>query len=532
MPIALRGILILLLAAGAFASGVWLRVRLWDWTLHSRFLPDITNGYNWGREADRVGYLNLYETLGQPERGRRYTDYAPLRLGVMSAWVQWLKWREYPLTPYPDDNAQFTRDYHAPLLNFNMTLETLTALSAALLAWHVRRRNAAPGDRWGAAWLALIAGLLVWFNPALIYEAHAWPQWDIWPMPFFLLALYCGFRRWWLVAGLLIGAGSMLKGQILIVGWTIPLWALCVGDWRGTFRVVLGAYVAIMLIGSPWVFSHYDPTTSARAIHTDAIGITNLATLAAILLPRRFSPTRVCAVLAVCLYVSMRYLGGTDYWLQSSFSVGTWNYPRMIMGSTSNLPAILQHRYGFTDVHYVLFTLPALAYFDASGAEQWRWGGQVTIRTLMLSIFFTLSAINAIRAAMLDRQRDPRVLLALTLPWLLFFLIPCQIHERYLIFAAICSATWAVCSPGILMIGVIVTLVAAIHMMQWTLGGSVDVARRLGELPGRPLQQIRQWLDGTHPDIAWLLLLAAAVLLYNILTPRLRRGDDGTEPHA
>ncbi len=506
-----------IVAALALCEGVRLRWNLWEWTQPIRFVGDINNGFNHGRRASEWGYLNVYERL-KPEPGRATIDYGPLRLGVMSAWVSWLKSNDYPTTDYRSDDVQKTRAYHAPLLNFNMTMELLAAVAAFLLVWHVRRRSIDPAQHAWALPLSLLAALLVWFNPASMLEAHAWPQWDVWPMPFFLFALYCGLRRWWLAAGLLIGFGSMFKGQILMVGWTIPLWAFCMGDWRGALRTIVGVFAAIMLVGSPWALSNYDEATKLRIIHPAAIGITVLATLAAILVPRRFSPALVCFAIATSLYVSMSWLGGTDYWYRSALDVGTWHFHTMRMGPTSNLPAILETQWQW-QIDDLLFTLPAFAYRDSAGAEGLRIGGDITMRTLLLSIYFGLSALCAVRAAFLDRGRDTRVLLALSIPWLLFFVIPCQVHERYLVFVSMCAATWVACGAGVTLIGVVLTVVAFMHVIVCMIGSNgIDWVGMEG-MYDSPFGFIRRLIDPTNPGIAWLLLLAVLILLYNIFTP-------------
>lgn len=531
----LWGTLALLLLAGAIWAGVWVRWSVWEWTKEIRFVGDINNGFNHGKRAYAWGYLNVYERL-KPEPGNASIDYAPFRLGLMTLWMHWLKEHDYPTGDYREKpEVQTQRDYHAPLLNFNLAMELLSAAGAALLVWHVRRRAVDPSQRTGAAALAIGAALLVWFNPASLQEAHAWPQWDVWPMPFFLFALYCGFRRWWLAAGLLIGLGSMLKGQILMVGWTIPLWAICVGDWRGAVRVVVGIAGAILLVGSPWALSNYDEATKLRNVHTHAIGLTLLAAIATALVPRRFSPTLVCAAIALSLFVSMRWLGGTDYWYRSAFDVGTWHFNTMRMGPTSNLPAIMADRWEWR-IDDVLFTLPAIGYRNSEGVEGWRIGGAITIRTMMLTIFFTLSAACAVRAAFLDRARDARALVALSLPWLLFFVIPCQVHERYLVFVSMSAATWVACGAGVTLLGVVITVVAWIHIMLCMMQagwGSLMASNNTAAI--QTLTTMRQWIEPTHPGIAWLLLLASAVLLYNILVPARRPAvvePVGTEPVA
>ena len=502
-----------------FAAGLWLRLEMWDWTQQIRFDYDINNGFKWGKRANEVGYLNLYETLGEPQRNKERIDYAPIRLGIMTAWTAWLVDNHLRT-----DVRDITRGYHAPLLNFNIVMEALTSVAIFVLVWQIARRGAASpfAPRGPPIVLASVAAMLSWLNPATIVEAHAWPQWDIWPMPFYLFAITCGLRRRWLLAGLLIGVGAMLKGQVLTVGWVLAVWALCIGQWRGALQLVIGTLTSIYIVGSPWTLSLYDVATQSRQWHPVAISLLFIGATSALLLPRRFSPTLVCLAILASLYISMTWLDGTRYWLQSSFEVGTWNYPQMRMGPAANLPAILQERYGWSDIETVVFTIPGVALRDLQGGELLRIGGDITIRTLLLSIFFVLSAACGIIAAWLDLRRDPRFVLAITLPWLIFFVFPCQIHERYLLFASACAAAWVVCGLGVTLLGMLMTLLALMNMLNLLLV-KIDFAP-LAEAGEQPLGFCRTIAAGTFPAIAWMLVLAMLVLLYVAFKPRRRDG--------
>jgi hypothetical protein len=61
---------------------------------------------------------------------------------------------------------------------------------------------------------------------------------------------------------------------------------------------------------------------------------------------------------------------------------------------------------------------------------------QWTLRLLYLGTL-TLCAYGAARQV---RDRDPRVLIAITAPWLLMFALLGQMHERYLVWGAVVSA--------------------------------------------------------------------------------------------
>ena len=80
-------------------------------------------------------------------------------------------------------------------------------LPALLWLWF-----AFPANR--ATLTGIIAALFFWFDPALIWNAHCWPQWDSWVLPFFLWAIVAASWDCWFIAGALIAAGADLPGQM------------------------------------------------------------------------------------------------------------------------------------------------------------------------------------------------------------------------------------------------------------------------------------------------------------------------------
>ena len=61
----------------------------------------------------------------------------------------------------------------------------------------------------------LVAALLVWFDPVSLVNSHVWPQWDVWIVPFIIIAYLLASLDLWVGAGLMIGLGCMFKGQML-----------------------------------------------------------------------------------------------------------------------------------------------------------------------------------------------------------------------------------------------------------------------------------------------------------------------------
>ncbi|MGN6504401.1 MAG: hypothetical protein ACTHM6_02445 [Tepidisphaeraceae bacterium] len=516
----LRGTAFWIAVALLVWGGLRLRAAVWEWTIPIRFNSDVNNGFRWGTFASRVGYWNVYDELGRPERDAFFLhllDYGPLRLGVMSAWVNWVH-VHYPGVTEREPSAAF----HAPLLWFNTAIEALTALATFLLVLLASR------PRRGLVWVALGGAALTWLNPLIIFNAHGWPQWDIWPMPFFLFALCCGLRRRWLLAGAFIGCGAMLKGQLLMAAWALPIWALLLGDWRGALRFCLGAAAALLLIGAVWELSIYLPGPGGfdryvaagnagplRRVDWPALLWVMVWVCGAIALPRRFSMTALCLALVVGLGSTYWLFNASPNWFISGIVVGTWHYPAMCLGSVSNLPALLAARFGWNDPMTVLFDL------GSTDPSVFPYGPlPITLRTLLLAIFFLTSAWCIVWAAYRTRRRDPRLLLAICLPWLLFYTVPAQVHERYLIFFSACTGAFIACGPRWVWLGTATTLIGLANTMRDSFGDSGTPPWGPSH-PGHSFWTVVCYvIDGLQPGLGWMVLLIAAILLYAIASPR------------
>lgn len=506
---------------GLVISGLWLRDQVWNWTYPIRFQYDVNNGFRWGVEANRTGYFSLYERIGPAEQAQRRLDYAPLRLGVMTGWVYSRKDENGTLL----ESRQPTLEFHRPVLMLNSFMGLTAAIGAFLIAREVIRWKRISNPTWfTGTGVGLVVATLVWLNPLVLLNAHAWPQWDIWPMPFFLFAVYACFKRFWLTAGLLLGVGATLKGQILMVAWVFPVYALLLGDWRGAIRLIAGIAGGILFIGLPWILTRMDPEHPStrvfdlfqRKTNGLALGFITVQVLifglASRIVFKRYSLSLVLLAFASSAWLSMKWFGGTDYWLQAGFGVGTWNYPAMYMGTTSNLPALLS-TFGWRNLHEPLF--------EAAG----HW---ITMRTLLLAVFTGLCLICAVGSAVRYRQRDPRAVIGLCLPWLFFYAIPGQIHERYLLYFVTCAPLFLVAGWGWLVLGgmfVLLGFVSTIHTALLSNRVPVSDWSSIPPLPWEvvPVQAwgfIRYLVEPTHPGIAWALLMGLAVATWGFLAGR------------
>src|SRR2546426_6345838 len=200
-----------------FLGGVQLRRWTWDETRHVRFQHDIVNGFYWGSEtlaeARRLspdeasanswtafvrGYFALYDRVKREAYENDYRlDYPPLRLLVMAIWAKQVR-GEFP--GVDDGHPKLVN----PLLKMNLLCELISAVAIFLLVrlW-VRRSSSvtrspflsALPHRQRASICGLAAASVAWLEPSMILDAHGWPQWDVWILPFYLFAALAALKN-------------------------------------------------------------------------------------------------------------------------------------------------------------------------------------------------------------------------------------------------------------------------------------------------------------------------------------------------
>src|SRR5262249_42525590 len=202
-PLWLRitGIVILVLIAGLMLwRGLTLRKQAWDETQGVRFQGDVSNGFNWGMTAYRTGLFVMYDGLA---RGQGSFDYPPLRLAMVRCWAAWAQ--QY----YPQYRS-WANDYDLTywMLRWNTIAELISSILVFLIIrhWRIRmddaRRDPIKQPRpFRGAIAGLIGAAMMWFNPAVVWDGHCWPQWDVWLVPFFLGAVLLASLDWWFPAG-------------------------------------------------------------------------------------------------------------------------------------------------------------------------------------------------------------------------------------------------------------------------------------------------------------------------------------------
>jgi hypothetical protein len=350
----------------AIDYGLIVRRKAWEDAYLVHFRISLNNAIKWGHFTNEVGILNVYQKIiddygddlqQEPGDGRLALDYPPLRLLIMSTWEAWTERQQTEREVKriekirPVTNADLARidrqfqgrylhwqdgyEFNWPVLAVNTGCELAGAVAMFLLVHYwLRICSGAPPRQWidplRCAWPALFSALLLWFSPALIYNAHSYPQWDCWIVAPFLFAMYFGMLDLWLISGLFIGTVSMAKGQILLVTPVLVMWQLMMmpaGEiWHRSvaafhayprrdlfiphlleilklvlrpFGVILrlgvGIILAIGLVASPWL-------TGAPIAETWIIWlIAALGVLSVLFFLRKRSPVELCIQAGVLL---------------------------------------------------------------------------------------------------------------------------------------------------------------------------------------------------------------------------------------
>jgi hypothetical protein len=496
-----------------FLGGVQLRRWTGDKTRHVRFQHDIVNGFYWGSEtlaeARRLspdqasadswtafcrGYFALYDRVKREAYEKDYRlDYPPLRLLVMAIWAKQVR-GEFP--GVDDGHPKLVN----PLLKINLLCELISAAAIFLLVrlW-VRRSSsvtrspflrALPPQR-RAAICGLAAASVTWLDPSMILDAHGWPQWDVWILPFYLFAALAVLKNRWFCCGCLLAAGAMLKGQLLFVMPFFVFWPLWQKRWARTLCMIAGFAATVALIVAPWLLRD----AAAWIVVMLVAGLSSLFFLCS---GSRHAGVWVAGIIVCAVFLIGALDGGSFAWLQIGFLYGSEHYPYLFISSCYNLPSLLSDfGWSLKDPFWSL----NLGYLHFELTLQW------TLRLLYLGAL----ALSAYGAARHMRNRDPRVLIAIASPWLLMFALLGQMQERYLLWSAVVSAVALGVSFRLSIIHFIISGASTamiVHVM--LIDKKLESTLRAIDV----LNDIRPYASG-------LVLVCVAVCLWNMLSTRI-----------
>lgn len=508
-----RRILAVLLIAIIFIAGIQLRRWVGDSTRHVRYQHDLVNGFYWGSEVlnqarrtspDQAsadswrgffrGYFTLYDQVKEDAYENDYgLDYPPLRLLTMGIWARQAR-NEFP--GVDGDHPKLVN----PLLKINVVCELLSAVAIFLLVRFCFQRSSwtALGpllrdlpQQNRAFVCGLAAASVAWLEPSMILDAHGWPQWDAWILPFYLFAGLAALKERWFVCGCLLAAGAMFKGQLLFVTPFFVLWPLWLKSWIGTLRVLAGFAATTAVIVSPWLLR-----TPVAWIAVTAAGVLTFLVARHYELPHRHA--WLAGIVACTVFAVGALTGGSFAWLQVGFIYGSEHYPYLFISSCYNLASVL--------AEFGLSLKDALFSLDV-GALHFELTMQWTLRLLYL----TALAFCARGMALHVRNRDPRALIALAAPWLSMFALLGQMHERYLVWGAVVSAVALGVNARLTIVHFVISAVSTvmiIHVM--LIDKKLDATLRAIDV-----------LYGIRPYASVLVLACVAAYMWDALPVRI-----------
>jgi len=325
----------------------------------------------------------------------------------------------------------------------------------------------------------------------MILDAHGWPQWDVWILPFYLLAALAALRDRWFSWGCLVAAGDMFKGQLLFVTPFFVFWPLWQKRWLNARRVLAGFTATAALIVSPWLLR----TPSACAVLAAIAGISFLFVL-------RFKlpdlGAWVAGVLGCAAFLIGVFTGGSFAWLQLGFVYGSEHYPYLFISSCYNLASLLAEA-GWSLKDSVFSAQLGSLHFD------------LTLQWALRLLYLIAVALCARGAARHLRNRDPRVLIAIAAPWLLMFAVLGQMHERYLVWGAVVSAV---------ALGVNIRL-SVVHFIISAASTAMIVHVMLIDKKLDPTLRVIDVLHGIRPYASVLVLVCVALYFWHTLGLRI-----------
>jgi hypothetical protein len=517
-PHILAGVVVLVL----FLSGVQLRRWIGEDTRHVRYQHDIVNAFYWGNEALKEarrlspdeatanswpgffrGYLGLYDRVKDEAYEDDYgLDYPPLRLLTMAIWSKQVR-DEFPSVD--EEHPKLVN----PLLKINLLCELISGTAIFFLVRSCLRSSSRARSSW-PSWLSheqrasicgLMAASVAWLEPSMILDAHGWPQWDVWILPFYLFAALAALRNRWFWCGSLLAAGAMFKGQLLFVAPFFVFWPLWQKSWGSALRVLAGFTATAALIVSPWLVR----TPEAWIAFAVVIGV-------GVLLALRYKlPHRgawVAGILGCAAFLIGAFTGGSFAWFELGFLYGTEHYPYLFISSCYNLPSLLAAAgWSLKD--------------DLLSADLGSRHFHLTLQWALRLLYLIALALCACGAARHLRNRDPRVLIATAAPWLLMFALLGQMHERYLMWGAVVSAVALAVSLRLSIIHFIISAASTamiVHVM--LIDKKLDATLRAIDV-----------LEGVRPYAATLVLVCVAIYVWDALAlriPAFQRGDATT----
>ena len=240
------------------------------------------------------------------------------------------------------------------------------------------------------------------------------------------------------------------------------------------------------------------------------------------------------ATIAITIIFCAWYFDGSMNWYKVGFEYGTRHFQVMNMGPSMNLARVLNESYGWNlhDPAGVLMlgrdrNLRPPPFTADQLAQDYTWW-PLGIRSLADLLIHREFGVLALATAIHDRRQDARILIAIAAPWVLFFALLAQMHERYLVWACGITAIAAGVSFGMTLLHLLVTMLSMLMILPGLLGAHLDNTLAKGwpkdwpemltnhlPLPHKAME----YIDAVHLGLGWMTLMVAAVFLVYSCTP-------------
>jgi len=333
-------------------------------------------------------------------------------------------------------------------------------------------------------------------------------------------------------AGILLGSAGLpwvgwltLMPPIVTENAGVSWWRRMLASpwaWRG-FAVV----GVVALVYWPWLLkrNRADWLTGLVATAGLAAGVLTIR-------PRGIFYLSACAT-GTALLLCMSVFHGSSAWYDCGFDFGMNHWPRLEVGLTDNLPAIMVHGFHWAETDFKIIAVS----FTIERHLLWIFPGHQIDVAVPLGLFLRrlcgcTIALCCLGAGIHARRRSPRVLIALSAIWLMFFCFPPQIDQRYLLFAAGISCICAGAGGGMTLLGMLLWVVSLVMTATTLLLHAstadrdllvVRLARQFPHLfsskPTAPShlpagQRLFYNLAVTHPDLGYAVILITLIFLY------------------
>lgn len=326
----------------------------------------------------------------------------------------------------------------------------------------------------------LAAALLIWLNPALLLCGHGSGATEAWIIPFIVFAIFACSVEWWLAGGILVGVAAMLKGQVMLTAPVFVLWPLFMNAPRAATRCAIGMAAGVALSVAPtlmgsggvWVAGAMLVPAMVRRKWFGRGPLGSIAVMAplafalvvwpAMLSPNRTAPAMIfLGTLGLVLIFAGRKLG--NVWLATLIALagscalalcpmlfgGSFEGLRPIVSEAglasgeisagaSRVARILRDSFGVSagDALWTI-DLPALCIHHV-----------VTVQQCLAGVYVITVLIAGASAGVHGNRNDPRVLVGLVLPWVLFHLLLTGADDRAVVWGAALGACWVAVGSG------------------------------------------------------------------------------------